>query len=247
MVKKLIHRLLIALFMIASTPSFAQDNTEYDIISTSIGDIEMHFIGHGTLMFKVNDIVIHIDPVGTYADYSSLPRADLIVVSHEHGDHLDSGALETIKKDGTLFYSTEIVAQNQAWATIVKAGDKINFKNIFSVDIVPAYNIQHMRTPGQPYHPQGDGIGFVFNFGDTRVYVAGDTEDTPEMKSLKDINVAFLPMNLPYTMTPGMVADAAMAFKPAILYPYHFGDTDTNELVELLNDSGIEVRIRDLQ
>ncbi len=247
MVKKLIFRILIFVPMIASTPSFAQENPKFDIIPTSLGNLEMHFIGHGTLMFKINDIVVHIDPVSMYADYATLPKADMILVSHEHGDHLDPKALETIKKDGTLFYSTETVAQNQTWAKIVKAGDKVNFKDIFSVDIVPAYNIQNVRAPGQPYHPQGNGIGFVFNFGDTRVYVAGDTEDTPEMRALKDIDVAFLPMNLPYTMTPEMVADAAMAFKPGILYPYHFSNTDTNELVELLKGTGIEVRVRDLQ
>lgn len=247
MVKKLIIRILIFLPMIASIPSFAQENPKFDVVPTSLGNLEMHFIGHGTLMFKIKGIVVHIDPVSMYADYAALPKADMIVVSHEHGDHLDPKALEAIKKDETLFYSTETVAQSQTWAKIVKAGDKVNYRDVFSVDIVPAYNIQNVRAPGQPYHPQGSGVGFVFNFGDTRVYVAGDTEDIPEMRALKEIDIAFLPMNLPYTMTSEMVANAARAFKPKILYPYHFGNTDTNELEELLKGSGIEVRIRDLQ
>ena len=106
----------------------------------------------------------------------------------------------------------------------------------------------HKRSNGRPFHPKGRGNGYVITFGDKRVYVAGDTENTPEMKALKKINVAFLPMNLPYTMTPEMVADAAKAFKPKILYPYHYGDTDPEKLVELLkNDKQIEVRIRKMR
>ena len=106
----------------------------------------------------------------------------------------------------------------------------------------------HERSPGMPYHPKGEGVGYIITFGDKRVYVAGDTENTPEMKALKSIDIAFLPMNLPYTMTPEMVADAARAFRPAILYPYHYGQTDPQKLVDLLKgEKGIDVRIRQLQ
>jgi len=116
------------------------------------------------------------------------------------------------------------------------------------IEAVPAYNIVHQRSPGNPFHPKGAGNGYVITFGDRRVYVAGDTENTPEMKQLKNIDIAFLPMNLPYTMTPEMVADAAKAFRPNILYPYHYGQTDTSKLVSLLKDvQDIEVRIRDLK
>jgi len=112
-------------------------------------------------------------------------------------------------------------------------------------EAIPAYNIIHKRDNGQPFHPEGVGNGYILTFGDKRVYVAGDTENIPEMKTLQGIDVAFLPMNLPYTMTPEMVADAAKLFRPKILYPYHYGDTDTSKLVELLKDEQeIEVRIR---
>ena len=104
-----------------------------------------------------------------------------------------------------------------------------------------------MRAPGQPFHPKGVGNGYVITIGDKKFYVAGDTENIPEMKNLKNIDVAFLPMNLPYTMTPEMVADAAKSFNPAILYPYHYGNTNTEEIVNLLKNSGIEVRIRNLK
>ena len=118
----------------------------------------------------------------------------------------------------------------------------------FKIEAVPAYNIVHKRQGDQPFHPKGDGNGYIITFGDKRVYIAGDTENTPEMKKLKGIEIAFLPMNVPYTMTPEMVADAAKAFKPKILYPYHFGNTDTSKLVDLLKgEKGIEVRIRDMK
>jgi L-ascorbate metabolism protein UlaG (beta-lactamase superfamily) len=116
----------------------------------------------------------------------------------------------------------------------------------FRVEAVPAYNLVHMRSEGVPYHPKGNGNGYLIDFADVRVYVAGDTDNTPEMKALTEVDVAFLPMNLPFTMTPEMVADAARAFRPRILYPYHFGQTDTGELLRLLEgEEGIEVRVRE--
>ena len=130
---------------------------------------------------------------------------------------------------------------------IMKNGDT---KTVLGVKIhaVPAYNQVHKRKNGQPFHPEGVGNGYILTFGNKRVYIAGDTENTPEMKALKNIDIAFLPMNLPYTMTPEMVADAAKAFQPKILYPYHYGKTDPQKLVDLLkNEPGIEIRIRRLR
>ena len=115
------------------------------------------------------------------------------------------------------------------------------------IEAFPAYNIVHKRDDGQPFHPKGIGNGYIITFGDKRVYVAGDTENIPEMKGLKGIDIAFLPMNLPYTMTPEMVADAARTFNPKILYPYHYGETDTSRLLSLLKDSKIEIRIRKMK
>lgn len=132
-------------------------------------------------------------------------------------------------------------------AVVMQNGDVQTIKGI-RIEAVPAYNIVHRRDNGQPYHPKGAGNGYVVTFSDKRVYIAGDTENIPEIKTLKAIDVAFLPMNLPYTMTPEMVADAAKAFKPAILYPYHYGETDTSQLIELLQGVGeVEVRIRRMQ
>jgi L-ascorbate metabolism protein UlaG (beta-lactamase superfamily) len=218
-----------------------------DVLSTSHGDLTLTFIGHGTLMFQHGGKVIHVDPVSREADYSNLPDADLILITHEHGDHLDADAVAEIRKDGTVVVVSSSCAGRLENAHMMENGDAGEFAG-FQVEAVPAYNIVHMRGEGQPYHPKGRGNGYIITFGDLRVYVAGDTENTPEMKALEDIDVAFLPMNLPYTMTPEMVADAAKAFRPRILYPYHFGDTDTGELIELLAGvEGIEVRVRELQ
>ncbi|HIE27465.1 TPA: MBL fold metallo-hydrolase [Candidatus Poribacteria bacterium] len=220
---------------------------EEDIIKTSDGDLKITFIGHGTLMFTFGGKIIHIDPVSREADYTKMPKADLILITHEHGDHLDPNAIKTLRKEKTEIILTQICAKEVKGGIVMKNGDVKKVLGL-KVEAVPAYNIVHKRDNGRPFHPKGDGNGYVITFGDKRVYVAGDTENTPEMKKLKDIDIAFLPMNLPYTMTPEMVADAAKAFKPKILYPYHFGDTDTSELVKLLQDEKeIEVRIRDMK
>jgi L-ascorbate metabolism protein UlaG (beta-lactamase superfamily) len=134
-----------------------------------------------------------------------------------------------------------------AGAEVVRNGETRTAAGL-SIEAVPAYNLVHKRPNGDPFHARGQGNGYIVSFGDTRVYIAGDTENTPEMKGLKDVAIAFLPMNLPYTMTPEMVADAARAFKPRILYPYHYGETDPQQLVKLLaNEPGIEVRVRPLK
>lgn len=244
--KRAILTLTIFFFMAATINLYSQAKFESDIIKTSKGDLEMFFIGHGTLMFVIDDYVIHIDPVSDYADYATLPKADLVVVSHSHGDHFDIDAINAIRKSETVLYTVSDVASQVSWAKSLKYGDIIKDFANFTIEAIPAYNIEHLNN-GRPYHSKENSVGFVFDFGDKRVYVGGDTENTPEMKALKNIDVAFLPMNLPFTMSPEQVADAAKAFKPTILYPYHFGNSSTEELIKLMNGSGIEIRIRKLQ
>lgn len=223
--------------------------TEYekDIIKTSGGDLAITFLGHGTLMMEFNGKVIHIDPVGMFAYYPDLSKADLVLITHEHGDHLDLATLNTINKESTEVVLTEKCAETYKNGKILKNGESGIFAGI-EVDAVPAYNIKNVRSEGNPYHPKGVGNGYVLHFGDKKIYVAGDTENIPEMAGLKDIDVAFLPMNLPYTMTPEMVVEAVKLFNPKILYPYHYGDTDTKILVDLMKDQKeTEVRIRKLE
>ncbi|MFO7655138.1 MAG: MBL fold metallo-hydrolase [Candidatus Krumholzibacteriia bacterium] len=214
-----------------------------DTIATAAGPLTVTLLGHGTLMFTFAGRVVHVDPWSRVADYDALPRADLILVTHEHGDHLDPDAIAAVRDDSTGILANAAAAEQIVGARALANGDRATAGGI-AVEAVPAYNLVHMRSGTTPYHPRGQGNGYVITFGDQRVYVAGDTENTPEMKALADIDVAFLPMNLPYTMTPEMVADAARAFRPTILYPYHYGDTDPQELVRLLEGSGIEVRVR---
>jgi L-ascorbate metabolism protein UlaG (beta-lactamase superfamily) len=239
--------LFILVFMVAAYPAITEvQDFEEDTFKTSKGDLKITFIGHGTLMFTFGGKVIHIDPVSREADYADFPKADLILVTHEHGDHLDPGVIQILRTEKTDIILTEKCAEKVEGGHIMKNGDVETFQGL-KIEAVAAYNIVHMRGENMPYHPKGVGNGYIITFGDKRVYVAGDTENTPEMKALKDIDIAFLPMNLPYTMSPEMVADAAKAFRPKVLYPYHFGRTDTSIIVELLkNEKDIEVRIRKL-
>lgn len=237
--------LFFLLCSIAGLTGFAEE-FEKDIYQTLKGQMVITCIGHGTLMIEFDGKVIHIDPVGQYADYSKMPKADLILITHDHGDHLDAQSIKLVSIEKTEVVLPEISRNKLGYGTVMKNGDHNTFKGI-QVEAVPAYNIKHMRDENTPFHPKGAGNGYILSFGDKKVYVAGDTENTPEMKALENIDIAFLPMNLPYTMTPEMVADAARAFKPKILYPYHFGRTDTNELVKLMEDEKcIEILIRKL-
>ena len=223
---------------------------EKDVIKTSQGDLSITFVGHGTLMFEFNGMTIHVDPVMREADYSKMPRADLVLVTHHHGDHLDAKALDYTCKEGCRVVMTRACLDQLgefSRAVVMKNGDVQTVKGL-KIEALPAYNIVHMRSGGEPYHPEGVGNAYVVTFGDKRVLIGGDTENVPELKALKDIDIAFLPMNLPYTMTPEMVADAARAIRPRILYPYHYGQTDPEVLVNLLKDEkDMDVRIRDLR
>ncbi len=240
--------LLLGFLIVAfGSSAAAQEQFEVDVIKTSSGDLKVTFIGHGSLMFAFDGKTIHVDPYGKLADYSTLPKADLILITHEHRDHLDPKALESVRKEETAVVLNESSLQTVRDGLVMKNGQVRTVKGI-KIEAVPAYNLVHKRDTGQPYHPKGVGNGYILTFGDKRVYIAGDTENTPEMKALQGIDIAFLPMNLPYTMTPQMVADAAKAFQPKVLYPYHYGETDTSKLVELLKEEkGIEVRIRKMK
>jgi L-ascorbate metabolism protein UlaG (beta-lactamase superfamily) len=239
--------ILVASISLMACSASALGQFETDTLSTSGGDLAVTFIGHGTLLFAFQGKVIHVDPWGQLADDISLPKADVILLTHEHRDHLDPETIEILLTDSTAVVLTRACAEKISGGMIMDNGDFDTVRGM-PIEAVPAYNIVHRRDDGQPYHHQGVGNGYILTCGDLRIYVAGDTENTPQMKALADIDVAFLPMNLPYTMTPAMVADAARSFKPRILYPYHYGDTDPTELLEQLEDDPeIEVRIRQMR
>ena len=199
--------LMCSLFMasLASASNFASDSFK----TKSGKELIITLIKHGSLMLTYDNHSIQVDPVSEYADYTTFPKADIILITHEHGDHLDPKAIQAVEKSGT-----EIIA----------------------------------NEPGRDkYHPRHRDNGYILTFDGLRVYIAGDTEDIPEMKGLKDIDIAFLPVNQPYTMTVPQAAKAAKMFSPKILYPYHYGDTKIGELKDALKGSGIDVRIRELQ
>jgi len=233
--------------MVWAMVASAQEKFETDVIKTTGGDLGITFIGHGTLMFTFGGKVIHVDPYGQMADYARLPKADIILITHDHGDHFDPKVLTLLRTEKTVMILTNTLAKKVEGGIVMNHGDVRSIEGL-KIEAVAAYNMVHKRGDGTPFHPKGAGNGYVITFGDKKIYVAGDTENISEMKELKDIDVAFLPMNVPPTMTPEMVTDAAKAFKPKILYPYHYGDTEPSRLVDLLKDTKeIEVRIRKMK
>ena len=238
---------VITLMILTGPAAGAVESFETDFIETDSGSLEITFIGHGTLMFRFESKVWHVDPYSRLADYTALPKADVIVITHHHRDQLDPAALERTRTPETVVVLTGLCAQQVPVGRVMKNGEVITVMGV-TVEAVPAYNLVHKRGNGQPFHPKREGNGYVFTFSGTRVYVAGDTENIPEMKNLKNIDYAFLPMNLPYTMTPEMAAEAALSVKPGVVYPYHYGETDPARLTGLLRDCrDIEVRIRSMR
>lgn len=239
--------ILLLILMVMALPLFGQAKYEMDTLKTPKGDVVISFLGHGSVMVEFKGKVMYVDPVSRYADFSKMPKADLILITHEHGDHLDSTAIEGCRTEKTKILCCAACLPKARGGIAMKNGETRTIDGI-KVEAVPAYNIVHVRSEGVPFHAKGSGNGYILTLGGKRIYTAGDTENIPEMSQLGAIDAAFLPMNLPYTMTPEMVAEAAKRIQPKILYPYHFGKTDTSLLVNLLKDEkGIDIRIRKMQ
>ncbi|OFY39279.1 MAG: hypothetical protein A2X18_04475 [Bacteroidetes bacterium GWF2_40_14] len=190
---------------------------------TPIGEIAIIILGHASLLIQWEGKNIFVDPYSKVADYSVQPKADLVLITHHHRDHLDKEALKHITNDKTL-YVTSIIAQKEiSGAKGLKQGEEFDYNGL-KIEAVYAYNVNQKRDNGQPFHPRGEGNGYVLNFGGYSVYIAGDTELIPEMKELGKIDIAFLPKNLPYTMSDDMFVEAVKVIKPKILYPYHYSE-----------------------
>lgn len=224
---------------------------EYDLYQGETSEIKVTFVGHGTLMIENKNKVIHIDPWGDMGDYSKFPKADIILVTHEHFDHFDAKTIGLIGTSSSKIVCTPVVAANFAnkeAVTVLSNGEKTILDSV-EIEAVPAYNIQHKRDTEHPFHPKGTGNGYILTVDGIKIYVAGDTENIPEMATLKDKNIyiAFLPMNLPYTMDRDMFVEAAKMVAPRFLYPYHTSGTDPKQLEGLENDCGCKVKIRKLE
>lgn len=207
--------------------------------------VEIQPLIHASIRIVYDGKEIEVDPVGKMGDrttdYSKFPKADLILVTHEHYDHYDPEAIKTLSKADTLVVTNGRVHDMLGFGTAMKNGDELALADGISIKAVPAYNTSEDKLQ---FHPEGRDNGYVLTLDGLRVYIAGDTEVIPEMKNLKDIDIAFLPCNLPYTMTPEQLIEAAKIIRPKVLYPYHFGTTDLSSITPALAPLGIDVRIR---
>ncbi len=212
-----------------------QTGLDGDTIATADGEIVIHPIDHASLVLGYADQVIYVDPVGGAALYEGLPAPTAILITHGHGDHFDLPTLQAIAGSAPIITNQDVFDQLpeplKAQATALANGEDGTLNGI-AVSAIPAHNTTADRMN---YHPVGVGNGYLITLGDKVVYVAGDTEPTPEMLALTGIAVAFLPMNLPYTMTPEQALEAINSFKPAVVYPYHYGDSDLSVLESGIN------------
>ncbi len=220
----------------------------HDSFTTQSGtEVKIHFIKHASLILEIDGKLVYVDPVGLYGtDFAKLPKADAVMVTHEHHDHYDPAAIETVSKPETRLISNGRVAELAGKGEVMAPGDSIELFQGVKVTATPAYN----TTEGHlQFHPkERKDVGFLYDMDGLRIYVAGDTEDIPEMASLKDIDIAFLPVNQPYTMTTQQAINAINMIQPKIVYPYHYSDTDLTAIVNTFkDDNSIEVRIRELQ
>lgn len=228
----------------ANRPAAAADPAPADknlaIEKTPDGELAIQPINHSAIRFAFKGKQYYVDPSGA-ADWQNMPKADAIFITHEHFDHLNPQVINTLQHPQTLIFANEASVKKAGFGTTIAVGETKRALDI-SIEAVPAYNLTPDRLQ---FHPQQrKDNGYVLTFGKKRIYVAGDTECTPEMKALKNIDIAFLPCNLPYTMTPAEAAQAARTFLPKVLYPYHQGKSDPAEVKKLLADlKDIDVRV----
>lgn len=213
-----------------------------DTFETSAGPVKITPIQHASFMIEAGGKVIQVDPVGDF--YSGLPKADLILLTDIHGDHMSPPAIAQAKKDGTVIIAPAAVAKTVTDAQVLNNGESKQWSG-WTIEAIPMYNIKRGPGPGKLYHDKGRGNGYVLTYGGKRFYISGDTEGIPEMRALKNIDVAFVCMNLPYTMPPDEAAEAVKAFHPKVVYPYHYRGSDLKVFEKDLEGSGIDVRIRD--
>jgi L-ascorbate metabolism protein UlaG (beta-lactamase superfamily) len=223
-----------------------------DTFETSAGEVRITPIQHASLMIEAAGNVIQVDPVGNF--YQGLPDADLILITDIHGDHMSPPTIAKLKKAGTVIIAPQLgldpenivpaAAKTVTEAQVLRNGESKTWSG-WTIEAIPMYNLKRGPSAGTFFHDKGRGNGYVLTYGGKRFYISGDTEGIPEMRALKSIDVAFVCMNLPYTMPPEEAADAVKAFKPKVVYPYHYRGSDLAAFQKGLEGSGIEVRLRD--
>lgn len=213
-----------------------------DTFATSAGvPVKLHPVYHATLWFEVGDKIVWVDP-STKGKLDG-PKADVVLITDIHADHFDEAGLAAVRGPDTVVVAPAIVARKVEGAVAIANGETREL-GFMQIGAVPMYNLQRGPSPGKLYHDKGRGNGYIMKIGETRVYLSGDSECTPEMRTLKDIDVAFVCMNLPFTMTPAEAGECIAAFKPKVVFPYHYRDSNLDELDAALAGSGVEVRRR---
>ena len=243
---KLFYGLLLSFMALVAMPVMAQE--EVDIFKTKSGKtIKIYSLMHACVRIVYEGEEIQIDPVRQLGnrtiDYSTMPKANYILVTHEHQDHYDKGAIDILTGASTELITNKRCAEMYGKGQVMENGDEATISSDITIEAVPAYNTTEGR---EKFHPKGRDNGYILTLDGTRIYIAGDTEDIPEMANIKDIDIAFLPCNQPYTMTVEQLLKAARTIKPKVLFPYHFGQTDVSSVPEQLKNDGIEVRLRKL-
>ena len=240
---KLFTSILILCMAVATTAHAAQKT---DVFTTKSGKtVTFTCIKHATIQIEYDGKYIYVDPVTTLkpeTDFSQYPKANYILVTHEHRDHFDREAIALLRTATTTIYTNELADRLFHAGIVMKNGDVYKPTADISVEAVPAYNTTEGR---EQYHPKGRDNGYVLTLDGLRIYIAGDTEDIPEMAQLKDIDIAFLPCNQPYTMTLEQMLKAAEVIKPKVLFPYHYNDTPVFRALMMNKNKDIEIRIRD--
>ena len=222
------------------------DEYKTDTFMTKSGKtVTFHALVHSSIRIDYDGTTIYIDPVTQLGEktinLAAMPKADYIFITHEHFDHLSKEAIELLTDDGTQLITNQSCSDILGYGTVMANGDKLQLIDDITVEAVPAYN----TTEGhQNFHPKGRDNGFILTLDGLKIYIAGDTEDIPEMAEIKDVDIAFLPCNQPYTMTLEQLVNAAKIIKPNVLFPYHYGQTDVNVIPGMLGDDGIDIRIR---
>lgn len=234
------------LTLLGITSACGQQPYEVDSFTTKSGKtVKIHALVHASMRIEYEGKEIQIDPVTQLGaktiGYAAMPKADFIFVTHEHHDHLDEKAIGMLTKENTQLITNPRCAEMLGYGTVMANGDILQIANDITVEAVPAYNI----TEGhQQFHPKGRDNGFILTLDGLRIYIAGDTEDIPEIAVIHDIDIAFLPCNQPYTMTVDQLVKVAKTIKPKVLFPYHYSQTEVSGISALLENEGIEVRIR---
>ncbi len=226
----------------ATTPSKPPPAETSDRLDTTAGPLTIHPVHHGSFWFAVAGKTVWVDPWSKGP--LDGPKADIVLITDVHADHYDPAGLAAVRGPAAIVVAPKIVADQVPGALALANGERKEL-GVFNLEAIPMYNLERGPEPGKLYHDKGRGNGYVVTVGGKRIYISGDTECTPEMRALADINVAFVCMNLPFTMPPAEAATCVAAFKPKVLYPYHYRDSDLGALEQGLTGSGVELRRRD--